>query len=105
MILWKALTAPCDRCRVKSSTADSARLVTGVWPGRSWSSASRSGPLVTAVVRWPMPQVCPKRTRPAEQLRLAADARTGCAGVLADVVEAARVAEVVQAWTRGRRSV
>ena len=60
----------CDFCRVKSSRADSARLVTGVSPGRSWNFASRSGPLVTAVVRWPMPQVCPKRTRPAHQQHL-----------------------------------
>jgi hypothetical protein len=48
-------------CRVKSRTADAARLVSGVSPGRCWSSASRSSPLVTAVVRWPMPRVCPKR--------------------------------------------
>jgi hypothetical protein len=60
----------CDFCRVKSRTADSARLVTGVWPGRSWNFASRSGPLVTAVVRWPMPQVCPKGTCPAHQQHL-----------------------------------
>jgi hypothetical protein len=42
--------------------ADSARLVTGVSPGRSWNFASRSGPLMTAVVRWSMPQLCPKIT-------------------------------------------
>jgi len=51
-----------DGCRVKSRMADSARLVTGVSPGRSWNFASRSGPLMTAVVRWSMPQLCPKIT-------------------------------------------
>ena len=51
-----------DNCRVKSRMADSARLVTGVSPGRSWNFASRSGPLMTAVVRWSMPQLCPKIT-------------------------------------------
>src|SRR5215212_9879294 len=49
-----------DFCCVKSRTADSARLITGVSPGRSWNFASRGGPLVTAVVRWSMPQLCPK---------------------------------------------
>jgi hypothetical protein len=53
---------PCGLCRVKSRMADSARLVTGVSPGRSWNFASRSGPLMTAVVRWSMPQLCPKIT-------------------------------------------
>jgi hypothetical protein len=52
----------CGLCRLKSRTADSARLVTGFSPGRSWNFASRSGPLVTAVVRWSMPQLCPKIT-------------------------------------------
>jgi hypothetical protein len=52
----------CDFCRVKSRMADSVRLVTGVSPGRSWNFASRSGPLMTAVVRWSMPQLCPKIT-------------------------------------------
>ena len=51
-----------DLCRVKSRMADSARLVTGVSPGRSWNFASRGGPLMTAVVRWSMPQLCPKIT-------------------------------------------
>ena len=59
----------CDFCRVKSRMADSARLVTGVSPGRSWNFASRSGPLMTAVVRWSMPQLCPKITSlPAQSL-------------------------------------
>jgi hypothetical protein len=98
-------TGPNDPCRVKSRTADSARLVSGVWPGRSGSSASRSGPLVTAVVRWPMPQLCSKGTHPAHISSISWRLPTRRAGVLADVVEAARVAEVVQAWTRGRRSV
>jgi hypothetical protein len=52
----------CALCRVKSRTTVRARLVPGISPGQPWSFASRSGPLVTAVVRWPMPQVCPKRT-------------------------------------------
>jgi hypothetical protein len=52
----------CDRCCVKSRMADSVRLITGVSPGRSWNFASRSGPLMTAVVRWSMPQLCPKIT-------------------------------------------
>ena len=50
-----------DLCRVKSRTADSARLVTGVSPGQSRNFASRGGPLVAAVVRWSMPQLCPTR--------------------------------------------
>ena len=57
-----ALAEPCGLCCVKSRMADSARLVTGVSPGRSWNFASRSGPLMTAVVRWSMPQLCPKIT-------------------------------------------
>ena len=50
----------CGLCRVKSRTADSPRLVTGVSSGRWCNFASRGGPLVTAVVRWSMPQLCPK---------------------------------------------
>ena len=57
-----ALAEPCGLCCVKSRMADSARLVTGVSPGRSWNFASRGGPLMTAVVRWSMPQLCPKIT-------------------------------------------
>jgi hypothetical protein len=50
----------CGRCRVKSRTADSARLVHGVRPGQLVDWRIRHGPCVTAVVRCHMPQVCPK---------------------------------------------
>jgi hypothetical protein len=49
-----------DPCRVKSRKGGSAPLLLGVWPGQAQSPAIRSCLFVTVVVRWTMPQVCPK---------------------------------------------
>jgi hypothetical protein len=51
----------CDFCRVKSRTAGSMLLLLGIRLGQRRDSTIRSGPFVTAVVPWTMPQMCPKR--------------------------------------------
>src|SRR5215211_7178899 len=53
---------PCGLCRVKSKSAGRVRLLPGVYAGEPGSLAFRCSPFVTAVVRWFMPQICPKPT-------------------------------------------